>query len=149
MPDSPATSVSGSGKAGPISSSGGGGGGGPPTNAGGPKGNRGGSQQQQGSGQGAQEQRGGFHDKYDLCDVIGEFCFGKMRAVDAGDTHLRTHVEPAKSTPIFRCAHAATDPACLPVCLRPVTGVGSTSTVHRCVERATGKEFACKIIDKR
>jgi serine/threonine protein kinase len=26
-------------------------------------------------------------------------------------------------------------------------GVGSTSTVHRCVHRRTGKEYACKIID--
>lgn len=33
--------------------------------------------------------------------------------------------------------------------LSDVIGVGSTSTVHRCLERATGKEFACKIIDKR
>jgi len=27
--------------------------------------------------------------------------------------------------------------------------VGSTSTVHRCIERSTGREFACKVIDKR
>lgn len=30
-----------------------------------------------------------------------------------------------------------------------VLGVGSTSTCHRCVERATESYFACKIIDKR
>lgn len=30
-----------------------------------------------------------------------------------------------------------------------VLGVGSTSTCNRCVERRTGKSFACKIIDKR
>lgn len=29
-----------------------------------------------------------------------------------------------------------------------VLGVGSTSVCHRCVERKTGKSFACKIIDK-
>jgi len=29
-----------------------------------------------------------------------------------------------------------------------VLGIGSTSTCHRCIERATGREFACKIIDK-
>jgi serine/threonine protein kinase len=30
-----------------------------------------------------------------------------------------------------------------------VIGVGSTSTVHRCVDRKTGADFACKIIDKK
>jgi len=30
-----------------------------------------------------------------------------------------------------------------------VLGVGSTSTCHRCLERATDNHFACKIIDKR
>eukprot|EP00978_Attheya_sp_CCMP212_P000323 scaffold658_cov56-Attheya_sp.AAC.1 len=30
-----------------------------------------------------------------------------------------------------------------------VIGVGSTSTVHRCVDRKTGVDFACKIIDKK
>lgn len=29
-----------------------------------------------------------------------------------------------------------------------VLGVGSTSICHRCVERSTGKNFACKLIDK-
>ena len=29
-----------------------------------------------------------------------------------------------------------------------VLGVGSTSVCHRCVERKTGKAFACKVIDK-
>jgi serine/threonine protein kinase len=33
--------------------------------------------------------------------------------------------------------------------LSDVIGVGSTSTVHRCLERSTQKEYACKIIDKR
>ncbi|GAB5034263.1 camk camk1 protein kinase [Nannochloropsis oceanica] len=34
--------------------------------------------------------------------------------------------------------------------LKDVIGVGSTSTVYRCVEkRGEGREFACKIIDKR
>jgi len=32
--------------------------------------------------------------------------------------------------------------------MKEVLGVGSTSTCHKCVERATGVEFACKIIDK-
>jgi serine/threonine protein kinase len=32
--------------------------------------------------------------------------------------------------------------------LHEVLGVGSTSVCHRCIERATGKQFACKIIDK-
>lgn len=31
--------------------------------------------------------------------------------------------------------------------LLEVLGVGSTSTVHRCVSKATGAEFACKVID--
>jgi serine/threonine protein kinase len=31
--------------------------------------------------------------------------------------------------------------------LLEVLGVGSTSTVHRCVRKATGEEFACKVID--
>lgn len=31
--------------------------------------------------------------------------------------------------------------------LLEVLGVGSTSTVHRCVCKATGEEFACKVID--
>jgi len=30
-----------------------------------------------------------------------------------------------------------------------VLGVGSTSVCHRCIQRSTGKSFACKIIDKR
>ncbi|EWM25947.1 Protein kinase, ATP binding site [Nannochloropsis gaditana] len=52
-----------------------------------------------GRGKGGGGGRGGFHARYELCDVIG---------------------------------------------------VGSTSTVHRCVERGgEGREFACKIIDKR
>ena len=29
-----------------------------------------------------------------------------------------------------------------------VIGMGSTSVCHRCVERSTKKEFACKVIDK-
>mmetsp|Transcript_51845 Transcript_51845/g.62462 ORF Transcript_51845/g.62462 Transcript_51845/m.62462 type:complete len:481 (+) Transcript_51845:54-1496(+) len=32
--------------------------------------------------------------------------------------------------------------------LREVLGVGSTSTCHKCVDRMTGKPYACKIIDK-
>jgi serine/threonine protein kinase len=31
--------------------------------------------------------------------------------------------------------------------LREVLGVGSSSTVHRCVSRLTGESFACKVID--
>lgn len=31
--------------------------------------------------------------------------------------------------------------------LREVLGVGSSSTVHRCISRATGDSFACKVID--
>ena len=31
--------------------------------------------------------------------------------------------------------------------LLEVMGVGSTSTVHRCVDKATGQQFACKVID--
>lgn len=33
--------------------------------------------------------------------------------------------------------------------LLEVLGVGSTSTCHKCVDRATGKFYACKIIDKK
>ncbi|CAM9614294.1 unnamed protein product, partial [Choristocarpus tenellus] len=33
--------------------------------------------------------------------------------------------------------------------LKEVLGVGSTSTCYRCVAKDTGKEFACKVIDKR
>jgi serine/threonine protein kinase len=33
--------------------------------------------------------------------------------------------------------------------LKEVLGVGSTSTCHKCVERVTGEECACKIIDKQ
>jgi serine/threonine protein kinase len=29
-----------------------------------------------------------------------------------------------------------------------VLGVGSTSICHRCVDRSTGKSYACKVIDK-
>jgi serine/threonine protein kinase len=29
-----------------------------------------------------------------------------------------------------------------------VLGMGSTSSCHRCIERSTGREYACKIIDK-
>jgi Protein kinase domain len=30
-----------------------------------------------------------------------------------------------------------------------VLGIGSTSTCYKCIERATGKAYACKTIDKR
>jgi serine/threonine protein kinase len=33
--------------------------------------------------------------------------------------------------------------------MREEIGVGSTSTCHRCVRKSDGKEFACKVIDKR
>jgi len=33
--------------------------------------------------------------------------------------------------------------------LKEVLGVGSTSTVHRCIQRSTNLSFACKIIDKK
>lgn len=33
--------------------------------------------------------------------------------------------------------------------VKEVLGLGSTSTCHRCLERATGEAFACKIIDKK
>jgi len=33
--------------------------------------------------------------------------------------------------------------------LKEVLGVGSTSTCHRCISIATGKAYACKIIDKK
>lgn len=32
--------------------------------------------------------------------------------------------------------------------LMDTLGVGSTSTVHRCVDRSTGMSYACKVIDK-
>lgn len=34
-------------------------------------------------------------------------------------------------------------------CTKEIIGVGSTANCHRCARKSDGKEFACKVIDKR
>mmetsp|Transcript_17169 Transcript_17169/g.17248 ORF Transcript_17169/g.17248 Transcript_17169/m.17248 type:complete len:427 (+) Transcript_17169:53-1333(+) len=90
----------------------------------------------------------------------------KIPAISKGVSHVepKSHMQipsaavPAAAAPMS-IAKAATNKSAAPVNnktgfmvkydLKEVIGVGSTSSCHRCLRKADGVEFACKVIDKK